>query len=85
MYDLHPTCLYVNLRKDWSSFELDENRRVVTEQCPGFKGVYEQKLETLHAALVPLLAEHLSERAEKQIYTLILWTKNEQTRLHQGK
>jgi hypothetical protein len=47
-----------------------------------FKGVYDQKLETLRAALVPLLAEHLSERAEKQMYTLLLWTKKEQARLN---
>ena len=32
--------------------------------------------------LVPLLAEHLSERAEKQVYALLLWTKKEQARLN---
>lgn len=81
-YDLHPTCLAFNMQKDHLPIHHDANGCVVVEQCPMFKGVYDQKLESLRAALVPLLAEHLSERAEKQVYTLLLWTKKEQARLN---
>jgi len=81
-YDLHSTCLAFNVQKDCLPFYHDETGRVLVDRCPEFVGVYAQKLETLRAALVPLLAEHLSERVEKQVYTLLLWTKKEQAQLN---
>jgi len=47
-----------------------------------FKGVYAQKLETFRAALAPLLAEHLPEQVEKQLFSVLVWTKHEQERLN---
>jgi recombinational DNA repair protein RecR len=80
-HDLHPACLAFNEQKSLLFNIHDDTGHIAVERCSRFNGVYDQKLKTLHAALVPLLAEHLPERIEKQIYTLLLWTKKEHARL----
>ena len=81
-YDLHQTCLAFNMQKDQVPVDRDETGRVFVDRCPMFKGVYAQKLETFRAALAPLLAEHLPEQVEKQLFSVLVWTKHEQERLN---